>query len=27
VAAGIMIATTVGMVSLFWRRGWLRRWH
>lgn len=27
VAAGIMLATTVGMVTLFWRRGWLRRWH
>jgi magnesium transporter len=27
VAAGIMLATTLGMVSLFWRRGWLRRWH
>lgn len=27
VAAGMMLATTVGMVMLFWRRGWLRRWH
>jgi magnesium transporter len=27
VANGIMLATTVGMVVLFWRRGWLRRWH
>ena len=27
VAAAMMVATTVGMVVLFWRRGWLRRWH
>jgi magnesium transporter len=27
VAIGIMLATTVGMVAFFWRRGWLRRWH
>lgn len=27
VANGMMLATTVGMVVLFWRRGWLRRWH
>ena len=27
VAAAIMLATTVGMVAFFWRRGWLRRWH
>ena len=27
VAAGIMVATTVGMVAIFWRRGWLKRWH
>ena len=27
VAAAMMVATTVGMVALFWRRGWLRRWH
>jgi magnesium transporter len=27
VAIGIMVATTVGMVVFFWRRGWLRRWH
>ncbi len=27
VAAGMMLATTVGMVVFFWRRGWLRRWH
>jgi magnesium transporter len=27
VAIGMMVATTVGMVMLFWRRGWLRRWH
>jgi magnesium transporter len=27
VAMGMMIATTIGMVILFWRRGWLRRWH
>ncbi len=27
VAAAVMLATTVGMVVFFWRRGWLRRWH
>ena len=27
VAVGIMVATTLGMVFFFWRRGWLRRWH
>jgi magnesium transporter len=27
VAVGIMLATTIGMVVFFWRRGWLRRWH
>ena len=27
VAVGIMLATTVGMVAFFWRRGWLKRWH
>ena len=27
VAAGMMVATTLGMVVFFWRRGWLRRWH
>ena len=27
VAVGIMVVTTAGMVVLFWRRGWLRRWH
>jgi magnesium transporter len=27
VALGIMAATTAGMVALFWRRGWLKRWH
>jgi magnesium transporter len=27
VAIGIMLATTAGMVILFWRRGWLKRWH
>ncbi len=27
VAAGIMLASVVGMVVFFWRRGWLRRWH
>jgi magnesium transporter len=27
VAVGIMLATTIGMVMFFWRRGWLRRWH
>jgi magnesium transporter len=27
VAAAMMVATTLGMVMLFWRRGWLRRWH
>jgi magnesium transporter len=27
VAAAMMVATTVGMVVLFWRRGWLKRWH
>jgi hypothetical protein len=26
-AAAIMVATTVGMVVVFWRRGWLKRWH
>ncbi len=27
VAAAIMACTTIGMVTFFWRRGWLRRWH
>ena len=27
VAVAIMVATTVGMVAFFWRRGWLHRWH
>jgi magnesium transporter len=27
VAIAIMLATTVGMVAIFWRRGWLKRWH
>jgi magnesium transporter len=27
VAVGIMLATTLGMVVFFWRRGWLKRWH
>ncbi|MFM7245559.1 MAG: magnesium/cobalt transporter CorA, partial [Planctomycetaceae bacterium] len=27
VAAGIMLASVVGMVVFFWRRGWLNRWH
>jgi magnesium transporter len=27
VATGIMLATTLGMVAFFWRRGWLKRWH
>ena len=27
VAAGMMVATTAGMVVLFWRRGWLKRWY
>jgi magnesium transporter len=27
VAAGIMLASVVGMVIFFWRRGWLNRWH
>lgn len=27
VAIGIMLATTVGMIVLFWRRGWLKRWY
>ncbi len=27
VAIALMVATTVGMVVLFWRRGWLKRWH
>jgi magnesium transporter len=27
VAMGMMVATTIGMVIFFWRRGWLRRWH
>jgi magnesium transporter len=27
VAVALMAATTVGMVVLFWRRGWLKRWH
>jgi magnesium transporter len=26
-AIAAMLATTIGMVLLFWRRGWLRRWH
>lgn len=27
VAVATMVATTVGMVLFFWRRGWLKRWH
>jgi len=27
VAAGVMLAITAAMVTAFWRRGWLRRWH
>ena len=27
VAVAMMAATTIGMVVLFWRRGWLKRWH
>jgi magnesium transporter len=27
VAIGMMLATTVGMIVLFWRRGWLKRWY
>lgn len=27
VAIGMMLATTIGMVVVFWRRGWLKRWH
>ena len=27
VAAGMMVATTLAMVAVFWRQGWLRRWH
>jgi len=27
VATVLMIATTLGMVIFFWRRGWLKRWH
>lgn len=27
VAIGLMLATTIGMVVFFWRRGWLKRWH
>ena len=27
VAIALMVATTAGMVALFWRRGWLKRWH
>jgi magnesium transporter len=27
VAVAIMLATTIGMVLFFWRRGWLKRWH
>ncbi len=27
VAIAVMVATTVGMVLFFWRRGWLKRWH
>jgi len=27
VAIAMMLATTVGMVAIFWRRGWLKRWH
>jgi magnesium transporter len=27
VALGLMAATTAGMVVVFWKRGWLKRWH
>jgi Mg2+ and Co2+ transporter CorA len=27
VAAAIMLASVVGMVVFFWRRGWLKRWR
>ena len=27
VAIAVMLATTIGMIVVFWRRGWLRRWH
>jgi len=27
VAAGVMLASVVGMVVFFWRRGWLARWR
>jgi hypothetical protein len=27
VAVAIMVATTIGMVVFFWRRGWLKCWH
>lgn len=27
VAAGMMVASTAGMIALFWRRGWLRSWR
>jgi magnesium transporter len=27
VAAAIMLASVVGMMVFFWRRGWLKRWR
>jgi len=27
IAATLMIASTLGMIAFFWRRGWLNRWH
>ncbi|MEI6255804.1 MAG: magnesium/cobalt transporter CorA [Planctomycetota bacterium] len=27
VAVAIMLTTTISMVVMFWRRGWLKRWH
>ena len=27
VAGGLMLASTLGMVAFFWRRGWLARWR
>ena len=27
IAATLMVASTLGMIAFFWRRGWLNRWH
>ena len=27
IAATLLVASTLGMIAFFWRRGWLNRWH